>query len=333
MVAMHEARTVVIVGAGPIGIACGVEAKRRGIDAVLLEKGCIANSIYAYPPNLVFFSSARQLEIGGVPFVCAGHRPTRAEVLTYYRRVVEHYELDVRSYQRVEDIRTDSDRGHLVQASGDRLYAARYVVLATGCYDHPNLLGVPGEDSSNVSHYAKEGHAFFRQKVTVVGGQNSAVETALDLLKSGAEVTLVHRGASLGDSVKYWLRPEIENRIADGSIRAFFEAQVERIERRKVLIRTKTEECLRLESDFVFILTGYHADFAFLARAGVVLEEDTQRPLHDPATLETNVPGIYVAGTVAGGRETGKLTIETTRYHAQLIFQDIQRKLKALDSH
>lgn len=333
MGAMYEARTVVIVGAGPIGLACGVEARRRGIDAVILEKGCIANSIYSYPPHMVFFSSPRQLELGALPFVSAAPRPTRNEVLAYYRRVVEHFELDVRPYQRVEDIRPHSDHGHLVQASGDHLYAAPYVVIATGCYDHPNLLGVPGEDSSNVSHYYREGHAFFRQKVVVVGGQNSAVEAALDLLRNGAQVTLVHRGASLGDSVKYWLRPEFENRVADGSVRAIFEAQVERIERRRVHVRRLTGESLRLECDFVFILTGYHADFEFLARAGIVLEEETQRPLHDPATLETNVPGVYVAGTVAGGRETGKLSIETTRYHAQLIFQDIQRKWKSGGAH
>lgn len=326
---MDERHTVVIVGAGPIGIACGVEARRRGIDAVLLEKGCVANSIYSYPPHTVFFSTSRQLELGGVPFVSSALRPTRSEVLAYYRRVAEHYDLDVRAYQRAEDIRPAPDGWHVVRASGDRFTIARYVVLATGCYDQPNLLGVPGEDSNKVSHYAKDPHAFFRQKVAVVGGQNSSAEAALDLWRHGAEVTLVHRGAALGDSVKYWVRPDIENRIREGSIRAIFEAQVERIEPRWLYVRRRGGEVVPIENDFVFLLTGYHADFDFLGRVGIVFEENTQRPLHDPATLETNVAGIYVAGVVVGGRESGKLFIENTRYHAQLIFQDIQRKSKA----
>lgn len=318
---------VVIIGAGPIGIACGIEASRRGIKAAIFDKGSLTDSIYRYPPQTVFFSSPRLLEIGEVPFVTAGAKSTRHEALQYYRRVVEHFELDVRTFERVEEIRGENTEEYIVRTSCNSVYEARFVVIATGYYDNPNLLGVPGEDLEKVTHYHRDPHPYYRKKVAVVGGQNSAVEAALDLFHHGAEVTLIHRRAALGDSVKYWLRPDIENRIQEGSIRGIFEAQVERIEENELVVRCPGGESIELENDFVFLMTGYHADFEFLESAGIVLDRESGKPVHDPATMETNLQGLYIAGVIAGGPESSRLFIENTRYHAKLIFQDIDRKL------
>lgn len=326
---MSTTYDVIVVGAGPLGIACGVEARRRELKALILEKGCLTNSIYGYPTQLVFFSTPQLLEVGDVPFVTAGPKPTRAEALTYYRRVCEYYDLNVQTHERVEEILAEGTDGYSVRTSRGKLYRTRFVVLATGCYDNANLLGIPGEDLPGVSHYYRESHPYFRQRVAVVGGQNSAAEAALELHRSGAAVTLIHRGLSFGDSVKYWVRPDVENRIREGSIRALFGATVERIEEGAILVRRGEAEPIRVECDFVFLLTGYHADFDFFRRIGVVLDLESQKPLHDPATMETTLRGVYIAGVVAGGRENGKLFIENTRYHAKLIFQDIRRKLMA----
>lgn len=320
---------LVIVGAGPIGIACGIEARRRDVRALILEKGCITNSIFNYPTQMVFFSTPQLLEVGDIPFVTLGPKPTRAETLAYYRRAAEHYDLRIQTHEAVEEILGDRGEGgeYVVRTSKGKSYSSRYVVLATGCYDHPNLLGVPGEDLPKVSHYYRDPHPYYRQRVAVVGGQNSAAEAALDLHRCGASVTLIHRRSSLGDSVKYWVRPDIENRIKDGSIQAIFDAGVERIEEDAVLVSSPQGERLRIENDFVFLLTGYRADLRFLRKTGIVLDLETEKPLHDPATMETNLRGLYVAGVVTAGKENGKLFIENTRYHAKLILQDIQRKI------
>jgi len=318
---------IIVVGAGPIGIACGIEASRRGITSLILEKGCLVNSIYHYPPQLVFFSSPQLLELAHIPMIIAGTKPKRMEVLAYYRRLAEFFELDVHAYEKVEEVQVEEDGMYTVRTSKGKAYKTRFVVLATGNYDHPNLIGVPGEDLPKVSHYYKESHPYYRQKVAVVGGQNSAVEASLDLWRHGAEVTLIHRKPSLGEGVKYWLLPDIEARIREGSIRALFDTRVERIEGNHIVVHLADGKTEKIANDFVFILTGYHPDLDFLKRTGVVLDLETLTPLHDPATMETNMPGIYIAGVAAGGRGS-KLFIENTRYHAKLILQSIERKLE-----
>lgn len=324
---------MIVVGAGPIGLACGVEASRRGVKAVILEKGCLTESVFRFPPHLVFFSTPELLELGGVPFVTAGPRPTRVEVLEYYRRIAGFFRLDVRTFDAVVEVQSDGDSEFQVRTASGRTYLSRFVVMATGCYERPNLLGIPGEDLPKVSHYFREPHPFHRRKVVVVGGQNSAVEASLDLWRHGADVTLIHRGASLGQMVKYWIRPDLENRIKERAIRALFNARVERIEKDHVVVRMEDGEATRLENDFVFLMTGYHADLEFLADIGIVFDPDDQKPIHDPATMETNLPGVYVAGVLAGGKENNRLFIENTRFHAKLILQDIERKIEMGSSY
>ena len=327
---------VIIVGAGPIGIACGVEAADRGISAMILEKGCLANSIFHYPLRLIFFSAPRLLELGKVPFVTTQEKPTREDVLGYYRRVAEHFELNLHLYEAVEEVESDGEEPCVcrVVTSKEQVYTSRFVILAIGAFDHPNLLGIPGEELPKVSHYYREAHPHYGRNVAVVGGQNSAAEAALELWRHGAKVTLIHRGDSLGDTVKYWIRPNLQNRIQDGSIRACFRTVVERIEPDHIMIRTNQTQPERLENDFVFVLTGYHTDFEFLQKTGVVMDVETLKPLHDPATMETSIRGVYIAGVAAAGKEGSKLFIENTRFHAKLILQDIERKLdrSGLDS-
>jgi thioredoxin reductase (NADPH) len=316
---------LLIVGSGPIGIACGIEAARRGVPAVIVEKGALLNSICRFAPQLVFFSTARLLELADVPFVTSGPKPTRAEILQYYRRLVEHFDLDVRLHEPIQGVEALPGSGFRVRSTRET-HAARFVVLAIGFYDLPNLLGIEGEDLPKVSHYYADPHPFFRRRVAVIGGQNSAVEAALELQRTGAVVTLIHRGPALGDGVKYWIRPDIENRIKEGSIGAFFNTTVVRITERSLVLRAPDGTVRELENDFVFALTGYHADRAFLERAGIHIDPETLKPRHDPRTMETNVPGLYVAGVAAGGREANKIFIENSRVHALMILDDVMQK-------
>ncbi|MCE5311203.1 MAG: YpdA family putative bacillithiol disulfide reductase [Acidobacteriales bacterium] len=318
----------VVVGAGPTGLACGIELRRRGLTVVLFDKGCVVNSIYNYPANMMFFTTPELLEIGDIPMTSLGEKPTRVEALKYYRRVADHYRLPIKQYERVT--RMEGMDGAFTVHSEDRegqanVCGARKVVLATGYYDRPNMLGVPGEDLPKVLHYYKESHPYYVQDVAVVGGKNSAAIAALELHWSGARVTLIHRGAGLHDHVKYWIKPNLENRIAAGEIKAYFRSSIARIEPRRILIRTPEGE-LWLDNDYVFAMTGYHPDLGFLAAHGISLGEDG-RPALNAETMESARPGLYLAGVLVAGVHTNEIFIENGRFHGAKIAADIAAKL------
>jgi bacillithiol disulfide reductase len=317
------------VGAGPTGLSCAMEAKRIGLAPVVIDKGCLCNSLYHYPTNMLFFTTSERMEIGGLPMTTAGSKPTRAEALKYYRKAAEHYELELRLYERLE--RMDGHDGNftvetLTADGAHNSYRAKKVVLATGYYDRPNLLGVPGEDLPHVSHYYTDSHPYWGQEVVVVGAQNSAAEVALDLFRGGARVTLVHRGAALGKSLKYWVRPDLENRIKAGEIHARLETQLIRIEPGRVWTRSRNGE-EALPAAQVFAMTGYHPDFDLLTRLGIQLDRETRKPQCNPQTLESNVPGIYLAGVLIGGANTREIFIENGRFHARQIVASLTRDL------
>jgi thioredoxin reductase (NADPH) len=316
---------LVIVGAGPSGLATAIAAQQAGLGYEVLEKGALVNSIFHFPRHMTFFTTADLLEIGGLPFVTPFEKPTQAEGLKYYRKATEAYGLRVALGEEVTGVRPlgESDGGarFVVQTRGKEGAGSRRtrnVVFATGYYDNPNLIGVPGEDLPHVSHYYTEAHPYFRKKVVVVGGKNSAAIAALELHRAGGEVTLVHRRPRLADSIKYWIRPDIENRIKEGSIAARFGTCVKEIRTSSVVVATafETEE---LPADQVFLLTGYHPDTRMLAEAGVRVDEATLVPQHDPATLETNVPGLFLAGALASGKQTSRIFIENGRFHGEAI--------------
>lgn len=312
---------LICIGAGPTGLACAIEAKRTGLRPLVIDKGVLCNSLYHYPVNMVFFTTPELLEIGDLPLTCASEKPTRADALKYYRKCVEHYSLDVRLGHRVESVE-GSDGRFIVHTCDDQgiraQFAARKIAVATGYYDLPNRLGVPGEDLPHVSHYYTEPHPFWRKNVVIVGGKNSAAEAALDLYRSGANVTMVHRRNELGSTIKYWVRPDIENRIKAGQIRALFDTQVKRIETGRVVVLNSSSE-KALPADRVFALTGYHPDFEFLRSMGISLDPATQKPSMNPQTHESNVPGIYLAGVVIGGNHSSEIFIENGRFHGKQI--------------
>ncbi|MBE0659745.1 MAG: YpdA family putative bacillithiol disulfide reductase [Bryobacteraceae bacterium] len=319
----------VVVGAGPTGLACGIELKRRGLKVKLFDKGCLTNSLYNYPTNMTFFTTPELLEIGGIPMTSIGEKPVRAEALKYYRRVADHYALDIHQYERVTGfLGSDGDFTAYTHNRRGRPceYVARKVILSTGYYDKPNLLGVEGEDLSKVMHYYKEAHPYYNHDVLVVGGKNSAAIAALELLWNGARVTVVHRGASMSDSVKYWIRPNIDNRVKSGEIKAYFGSSVRRIEPASVTLDTPEGE-VTIANDFVFAMTGYKPDTAFLARHGIVFDEETRRPYVNPDTLESERPGVYLAGVLVAGMHTNEIFIENGRFHGAQIAVDIARKL------
>jgi thioredoxin reductase (NADPH) len=313
---------VLVIGAGPVGLACGIACREAGLSHRIVDKGVLVNSLFNYPLNMTFFSTSEKLEIGGVPFISHHPKPTRDEALEYYRRVASHWKLDIGLYEETLSV-TPGEDGFLV-ATTRGSYRVRSVVVATGFYDIPNRLGVPGEDLPKVSHYYKEAHPYFGQKVLVVGGANSAVDVALETWRKGAEVTLVVREAAIRDSVKYWVKPDIENRIRDGEIRAYFESELVSVSEREVELLTP-HGILNLENDFVLAMTGYLPDFDFLTRLGVRIGDDPMKtPAHDPETMETNVPGVYLAGVVCGGLQTNKWFIENSRDHGQRIVRHIK---------
>jgi thioredoxin reductase (NADPH) len=325
---MEELLDAVIVGAGPTGLACGIELKRRGLNAVLLDKGCITNSLYNYPTNMVFFTTPELLEIGGIPMTSIGEKPVRGEALKYYRRVADHYSLDIHQYERV--LRFTGGDGDFSIYTSDRLertreYRARKLILATGYYDKPNYLNVPGEELPKVLHYYKEAHPYYAQDVIVVGGKNSAAIAALELFWTGARVTLVHRREQLHDNVKYWIRPNIENRIKSGEVRAFFNSTVTHIEPDTVTLATPEGE-LQVINDFVFAMTGYHPDTEFLEQHGIRFDVETLRPRLNPETLESERPGVYLAGVLVAGMHTNEVFIENGRFHGTQIAEDIARQ-------
>jgi thioredoxin reductase (NADPH) len=315
----------VIVGAGPTGLACGIELKRRGLSAAIFDKGCLLNSIYHYPTHMTFFTTPELLEIGGIPMTSLGEKPTRTEALKYYRRVAGHFDLDIHQYERVE--RIEGEDGNFIVRTTDRLgcprqYGARKAILATGYYDLPNRLDVPGDDLAKVIYYYKEPHPYYNTDVAVIGAKNSAAIAALELLWAGARVTLIHRGAGISDHVKYWIKPNIENRIKSGEIQGYFHSRLRAIEADSILIETPEGE-LRLPNDFVFAMIGYHPDTEFLAAHGIVFDPESQRPYTDPETLESHRKGIYLAGVIVAGMHTNEIFIENGRFHGKKIAEAI----------
>jgi len=312
---------ILIIGGGPIGLACGLAAQQAGLDYLIVEKGALVNSLYHYPANMTFFSTSEKLEIGGVPFVSLNAKPTRNEALEYYRRVAESHRLDINLYEQVENV-VKAQTGYQVQTS-KAVYHTRNIVLATGFYDLPVLLCIPGEDLPKVTHYYKEPHPYFRQKVVVVGANNSAVDAALETYRKGAEVTMVVKGPEIGDRVKYWARPDIVNRIEEGAIKAYFNAELTHVYPRHVDIRTP-EGVISIENDYVIAATGYQPNFALLDMLGIRLcDNDVRAPEYNPETQESNQPGIYLAGVVCGGMDTHVWFIENSRVHADKIVQHI----------
>jgi thioredoxin reductase (NADPH) len=324
-----------VVGAGPCGIGVGVAARQAGLDAVLFDKGCITGTLVNYPVHMTFFSTAERLELGGVPFVSINDKPTRVEALKYYRRIVKHFELDARQYHEVVAVtgRRGDFRLRVRGPDGaEREERAASVVIATGYYDTPNRLGIPGETLPHVHHYYREGHAYFDQDCLVIGGGNSAVDVALDLYRCGARVTLVHFLDGLDAGVKPWVRPDVEARLAQGQIAARWRTRVTEIRRGEVVLRGEAGEAgaaapppERLRSDWVFAMTGYRPDPRLLQELGVTVDGRTGIPLHDPATMETDIPGVYIAGVIAAGNDANKIFIENGREHGPRIVAALRR--------
>lgn len=317
---------IVCIGAGPTGLACAIEAKRAGMKPLVIDKGCLCNSIYHYPVNMVFFTTPELLEIGDLPLVSATEKPIRVEALKYYRKAAEHFELELRLFERV--LRVDGHDGNFTvvtenEKGTEERYTSKKISVATGYYDLPNIMGIPGEELPHVSHYYSEPFEFWDQDVVVIGGKNSAAEAALDLHRNGARVTLVHRNAELGQGIKYWVRPDIENRIKAGQVKALFETHVKQITSDEVVVQNGAGE-KRLPAKQVFALTGYHPDFEFIESLGVQLDPETRKPALDPNTLESNVPGIHLAGVVIGGRHTGEIFIENGRFHGKQIIESLK---------
>ena len=326
---LQESFDVLVVGAGPTGLACAIEAQRAGLRAVLVDKGCLCNSLFHYPSNMTFFTTPELLEIGDMPFSSPNQKPSRNEALEYYRKVAEHYQLELRQYQTVSSLRGEDGDFSITtidRFSRHRSYAARKVILATGYYDLPNYLEVPGEELPKVLHYYHDPHPYYDQNVLVIGGKNSAAIAALDLWRHGAHVTLVHRGEAMHHHVKYWILPDINNRIKNGEVTAYFSSSVTRIAQDSVELLT-SRGAVTLENDFIFALTGYHPDFDFLAALGVRMEGKDRCPECDPQSLESNVPGLYLAGVIVAGARTNEIFIENGRFHGRQIAQDIEAKL------
>jgi len=320
---------LLIVGAGPAGLAAAIAAAQAGLNYEVIEKGSLVNSIFNFPTNMIFFTTPELLEIGGIPFTTPFFKPARTEALVYYRRVTDTFALRVSFSERVGKVEHSAGGFKVTSCLADgrlRVRNSRFVVIATGYYDNPNLLAIRGEDLPHVSHYYTEPHGYYRKHVVVVGGSNSAAETALDLFRGGAAVTLVHRGAKLGEDIKYWVRPDLENRLKEGSITAWFNACLREILPSSVRVESDGV-CEEIPAEAVFLMTGYHPDFEFLGKAGIAVNPQTCAPLHDPETLETNVPGLFLAGSVISGRNTNRVFIENGRFHGEQVVKTIYRRL------
>ena len=313
---------VCIIGAGPIGICCGIEAKKANLSYLIIDKGCLVNSLYNYPKNMTFFSTSDKLEIGDVPFISHNTKPTKSEALEYYRRVVSSWKLDVNLYEEVMDIEK-KDLFYIKTTKGE--YTAKKVILSTGFYDLPYKLNVPGENLDKVKHYYDEPHPYFGMKIAVVGAANSAVDVALETYRKGAkEVTMIVREPNLSKTVKYWVKPDVENRIEEGNIKAYFNSNITKIEETKIYVNTPDGE-LEIENDFVLAMTGYQPNFLFLTKLGIKLGDDEySTPLHDPKTMQTNIEGVYLAGVICGGLKTNKWFIENSRDHAIQVIDHIK---------
>jgi thioredoxin reductase (NADPH) len=318
---MHD---VIIIGGGPTGINCAIQAKKAHLDYVILEKGVLINSIFHFPANMTFFSTSKNLEIADVPFISHSDKPTRQEALEYYRRLMESNELNIDFDVEVKGM--SKDDGNYVISTSEGKYNSKYVIIATGFYDKPNLMNVPGENLPKVKHYYDEVHHYIRKKVLVVGGANSACDVALECWQKGAEVTMVVRKSELYPKVKYWILPNIENRIKEGSIKAYFNTSVKAIHDKSVVLNTKQGEVI-IENDFVLAMTGYSPNYELLEKLGIEICSDKfHTPVHDDETLESNLPGVYLAGVVNGGLKTNKYFIENTRHHADVIIRNIELK-------
>jgi thioredoxin reductase (NADPH) len=321
---MNKTYDLIIVGGGPIGLACGIEARKAGLDYLILEKGALTNSIYNYPVNMTFFSTSERLEMAGIPFMSIAAKPTRTEALEYYRRVFFHFQLKVKLYEAVQTLQKENDLFQIKTSKGE--YQCRKIVLATGFYDLPNLMNVPGETLPKVLHYYKEPWPFINQKVLVVGGANSAVDAALETWRKGAEVSMVLLGDEVDENVKYWVRPDIMNRIKEGSIKAFTRSKVKEIKEQEVVLETP-EGDKTISNDWVLAMTGYKPNFSLLDQLGVEMSLDEKRqPCYDQTNQESNVPGVYLAGVVCGGLNTREFFIENSISHAAAIVDDIKRK-------
>jgi thioredoxin reductase (NADPH) len=322
-----DTRDVLIIGAGPAGLAAAIAATKAGLTYQVIEKGALVNSLLHYPTEMVFFTTPELMEIGGLPFTSPNDKPSRMEALRDYRRATDTYRLDIVFDETVEGIRQDG--GTFVVDAQDkwkkrRTARAKTIVLATGAYDFPNTIGAPGEDLPHVSHYFTAPHPFYRKRVVIVGGKNSAAEAALDLFRAGAAVTIVHRRAALGDSIKYWVKPDIENRIKEGSIAARFDTHVVEITPTHVIVERNGVRD-EIPADGVFLLTGYLSDNRLLRAAGVEIDAETCGPRHDPETYETNVPGLYVIGAMVAGKASGRIFIENGRFHGQVAIEQIRK--------
>lgn len=318
---------IIIIGGGPIGLACALQAKKHGLEYCVLEKGCLVNSLYNYPYNMTFFSTSEKLEIGGVPFVSIASKPTRNEALEYYRRVTLANYLNVRLQEKVQSI-VPVNGGYEITTTREK-YISTYIVIATGFYDLPVLMNIPGETLPKVTHYYKEPHFYAMQKVVVVGANNSAVDAALETYRKGADVTMVIKQNEIGKRVKYWVKPDIENRIAEGSIKAFFNSTLSAIYEDRVDIKTP-DGMVTIPNDYVIAATGYQPQFDFLKKAGITLsDDDILKPTYDPLTMESNMKNIYLAGVVCGGMDTHTWFIENSREHADIIIADIAGKQRA----
>ncbi|MBT8220580.1 MAG: YpdA family putative bacillithiol disulfide reductase [Bacteroidia bacterium] len=316
-----EETDVIIVGAGPVGLTCAIECKKRGLNHLILEEGMLVNSLFHFPTNMTFFSTSQKLEIGGVPFISHTEKPTRREALEYYRRVCSSWELNLLTYHKVDSIQRKNSQFE-IQAKKKK-FRSKYVIISTGFYGKPRLLDIPGEELDKVFHYYTEVHPFIGQKVAVIGSANSACDVALELFHKDAEVTMIIRQPSISERVKYWIKPNIENRINEGSIKAYFNSNVKEIHEDQLDIITPDGE-ISIKNDFVLAMTGYRPDFDFLQQLGIQLSEDEiKKPVHDPATLETNVKGMYVAGVINAGLQTSKIFIENSMDHATKIFDHI----------
>jgi thioredoxin reductase (NADPH) len=329
--ARPEMRTdVLVIGAGPTGLACAIEAQKVGLKVIVLDKGCLVNSLFHYPVGMLFFTTPELLEIGDIPFPTSQQKPTREEALEYYRKVAEHYRLDVRQYEWVKTV--VGEDGDFIVSASDRAgrphdYRTKKVIVSTGYYDLFNQLNIPGEDLPKVSHYYREPHPYYDTDVVVIGGKNSAAIAALDLWRHGARVTLVHRESQVHRHVKYWIKPDLENRIKAGEIEAHFNSSVTEIGVDHVVINTPSGP-IRIKNDFVLAMIGYHPDYDFLRSMGIELSEDQCRPVCDPVSLESNVKGIYVAGVIVAGSRTNEIFIENGRFHGKQIADDLKLKLK-----
>jgi len=315
---------VLVVGAGPVGLACGIEAKREGLQALIVDKGSLVNSIVGYPARMEFFSTPDLIEIGGYPFPIQGYKPTREEAVEYYRGVAGQEKLDIRLYERV--LTVAGGAGDFTVSTDRSEYRARHVILAIGFFDKPNYLEIPGEDLPKVTHYYREPYPYVRQKVAVIGARNSAAKAALDCYRHGADVTLIVRSAKLSDKIKYWIKPDLENRIKEGSIRAHFNTTVEEIRPSSLLLNT-WKGSIEFDNDWVVAMTGYRPDYSFLEALNLEIRDDAYRtPVYDETTFETSRPGIYLAGTVCGGLKTGRWFIENGRFHARQIAKHLAHR-------